>query len=217
MEIATIRRMAKRGTLEVEHLLRLAKAPSEELATNLGAIAAEMGWELGTQLPFVPFGDWVAVIQQFCRGGYDGLATYATQPSKFGFVIGLLEEVRGAHALLCAEQILNMQATTLVDDPERATKLAGAFSRLGGAMEKEAGYVAVEDIENVRAFLHAQVSSHPQEVGRAIAMGALRCFGDSESLALIRSAPQMADFWEPVRHGAIRTITKRLRRRSQAS
>ena len=53
--IVTIQRMARRGTLEVEHLLRAAREGSSSLADELDAVATAMGWSLTSSYPEVPW------------------------------------------------------------------------------------------------------------------------------------------------------------------
>jgi len=216
MDISRIRRMAQRGTLEVEHLLRLASKPSEELATELANLALELKWETRAADDCVPFGEWAAVVQHFCRTGYDGLAAYADEPRKFDFIVGLLEELRGQEALRCLETLLAGHKAMLANDQARSGKLAGAFNLLGRTMNGHDGGNPVQDIHALRDFLHAQLQSQDEPV-RGAAMCALRYFGDGRSLDLVRAAPPMSTHWEPARSAAVRGIKKRLRLAAPAS
>jgi hypothetical protein len=216
MEIDTIRRMAKRGTLEVEHLLRLAKSPSPGLASDLEELALELEWRSGNQSPFVPYGDWVVVLAEFCRNSYGGLTSLAANPHYLNFVVGLLEELSSIEAFDALESILAEHRAVIATD-ELKSKLAGAFNRVGMALVNKSSYPEAEKVEAVRKFLNDQVASHPDEAGRGTAMCALRYFGGSDSLDIVRSAPPMTENWESARTAAIRAIRKRLREQTQVS
>lgn len=202
--------MAQRGTLEVEHLLRLARKPSEELATELATLALELKWETRAADRQVPFGEWAAVVQQFCRFGYVGLVVYAGEPRQFDFVVGLLEELKGPEALRCLETLLVDHRAMLANDPLRSGKLAGAFNLMGRTMKGHIGDNPVHDIQALRDFLHTQLQSQDEPV-RGATMCALRYFGDGRSIELVRAAPPMSTHWEPARNAAVRGIKKRLR------
>lgn len=58
----TIARMAARGTLEVEHLLRAARQPSLNLADALDELVVARSWQLDPCFPEVPLGTWVRVV-----------------------------------------------------------------------------------------------------------------------------------------------------------
>jgi hypothetical protein len=213
MEIETVKRMAKRGTLEVEHLFRLLKSPSPELASDLEALAVELDWKSGPQFPAVPFGDWVTVIAAYCRNGYSGLVTSAADPSRFDFVIGLLETLSTLEALHTLELILKEQGAVIAADPLKARKLAGAINIVGISLDKISANPQAKNIEVLRKFLNDQVVTQSDEAGRGLAICALRFFGDSGSLAIIMSAPPMPEVWESARTVAIRSIRKRLRQK----
>ncbi len=206
--------MAKRGTLEVEHLLWTCRSPSEELANELERVAKDMGWERGVGLPYAPFGDWVAVAIKYCREGYDGLVAESSKPKSFRFVLGLLEHIPSTQSLICLEKILLRDWDYVATSPERSIDFAGALNLIAGSKKTTVDPNSI-DMDRACKFLHGQLLLHPAEPARATAMCALRYFGNEDSLVLIRKAPPMQDHWEPARTAAVRAIRKRLRSQIQ--
>lgn len=202
--------MAKRGTLEVEHLLWTCRNPSKELADGLEAVAKDMGWERGVGLPNVPFGGWVAVAVKYCREGYDGLVKESSEPKSFRFVLGLLEHIPSTDSLMCLEQILLRDWGYVSQCTDRSRQFASALN-LVCLSKKPAVNASAIDENRIRQFLEGQLLLHPEESARAGAMCALRFFGNDHSVVLIQKAVPMQEHWEPVRGSAIRAIRKRLR------
>src|SRR5215470_16278836 len=89
--VERIERQAKRGTLEVEHLLRLARSPSPALADHLNRLADSNKWSDDARFPQIPWRRWVSVVQIYCRESYAGLVRVAADFSMLPFVTGLLE------------------------------------------------------------------------------------------------------------------------------
>lgn len=210
--ILTIGRMARRRTLEVEHLLKAARTPSAALADCLEGLAAELGWHMHDSFPAVPFGRWVAVISCLCRQGHPGLAAMVRDPDSLPFVFGLLADLRSADALAAIIDIIRTNRDWLLAAPQRAMAAAAAYN--GAAMHLRPGLPDVQEQAPVRDFLHAALAATGDEAAIATLLCALRFAGDAGSLPVIAACPPLSPQWEPARAAAINAIRKAMRQRA---
>lgn len=207
--IVTIQRMARRGTLEVEHLLRAAREGSSSLADELDAVATAMGWSLTSSYPEVPWARWTQAIGIYCREGHAGLIAAAVDPIVLPFVVGLLEELKSPEALQSLATIAISQRDRLLDDTVLASRVIAALNLAGGsAME-----LPIPERFAVRDFLHDALESVVTDQGRGVILCALRYFGDDTSLPIIAACPPLPPHWESARVAAVRGIRKAARQR----
>lgn len=206
--MATLGRMAARGTLEVEHLLRAARQPSLNLADRLDELAVAMSWRLDSRFPEVPWAKWVSVVGIYCRQGHAGLLETANEPDMLAFVLGLLEELKTDEALSTIIRISNAyQAGPLMTSEHWAR----VVSALNAGANKGSRY-SLSEAERVAArdFLHNALALLVTDHHRGAVLCALRYFGDDTSLPLIASSPPLPSHWETARRAAVRGIKKAL-------
>lgn len=212
---ATLGRMAVRGTLEVEHLLRAARQPSLSLADALDKLAADMSWALAPCFPEVPFGTWVRVVGVYCRRGHAGLLEAASETEMLPFVLGLLEELKTDEALSTVIQLASACPQLYLASAELAGQIAGALnlaaknSPMHGPCEAER--------EAGRDFLHSALTRVVADNHRGTILCALRHFGDETSLRLVATCPPLPPAWEPTRSAAARAIKKAMKQRTALS
>jgi hypothetical protein len=195
--------MERQGQMEVEHLLRLARYRSPEVADELEQLA--VNWPRRVFAPDTPLGDWSDAVVSYCRDGYPGLLAHAKNPSALPFVCGVLVELRGTPALVCLAALLPLAPT---EDEFITSRLVEALNLL--PMRPPRADPSAVDTAYVREFLHRRLADEPEHV-RATALCALRHFGDETSLPHITAAPPMAAEEEPCRTAALRGIRKRHR------
>lgn len=211
-----LRQKAEQNTLEVEHLLALARTGNQAFVAVIRGLQAEQNWSHESFLDgqrVVPFGSWADVVCRYLEEGCGGVATLGTSPATRGdfapFCIALLEEIRTADSVAALLQICG----DLVDRPEAnlplAIKCAGAFNNL--LSFKSAPLIEETCRSQVRCFLHKLMALDLPNPQRGLVICALRGVGDESSIALINSGPALTDAWSGTDKGAVREIQRRLR------
>lgn len=202
-------RRARKGTLEVEDLLRAARTPSLELFDEIDGLIAELGWTECQAYPDVPWFQWATVVKTFCRNGFPGVAQLGEDPGYLTFVTGLLEELVDSRAVKAVIELLPCYPVSTTTSQAKA--LVEALNLLG--MRLKNLDVSESDENKARQYIHGFLSSRKTDAERATALYALRYFGDQTSLSEINQVPLMSDHWEPARAAATRAIKRRRRDR----
>lgn len=200
--IQAIERKAKNGTLEVEHILKLAKSPSTEVATVLRDLSVKYNWQHHPCFPNVPLATWAEVTSEYCLNGFDGLVRLARETGKTSFVFAQLEEIGSPQSLYAALSIGRHLLSAPERDLETSYALAGVLNSFG------LKGILAEPLELTR-FLEnlLRLSTHEHQLGTT--MCALRWYGNAASVSLVREVKPMQEHWESVRRAAIRAIKKR--------
>jgi hypothetical protein len=140
MKLSVIRNMAKRNTLEVEHLLKAAKARTFGLRHELDLLSRELGWS-DTPYPapgihVVPLARWALIVGTYAEEGFSGLSPLACDEQNASYILAVIEEVKNEEA---AVSMLAFFRNILLDPSvniETARHLASAcnvlFSLKGG-------------------------------------------------------------------------------------
>ena len=206
---------AANGSLEVEHLLKVAELGDATDIPFLRILKAEHAWSDDSgegDHRVVPLGKWTDSICCFLEGGYPGLVQAASESAASAhFSLGVLEELRTAAS---ASAILAIGGPTIYqpeDALEFAIHLATAFNLV--LSFKGAPRVASTVEEQIRQFLHRMLATKLSRSQCGTVVCALRGVGDRESVALIESLPPFEDAWEGVEKAAVRQIKKRMRGR----
>ena len=212
MSIESIKNRARKGTLEVEHLLKEAANPGEALATALDALSAELQWSSAGTLEngnrVVPLATWAKVVSTYCRDGFDGLIGLAAEPGLANFVIGLLEESEKNAALDALLLAFKKNFSEPCCDIETSVRIASALNLM---LSLKPAIVADNDQAfELRAFLGALYTCCASDAQRAIALLALRGIGD-ESSAEFSASQTLGSPWEDVPNTVSKQIKKRLR------
>lgn len=213
MSIVSIKKRARKGTLEVEHLLREAIHPNYALAIALDELSEELQWShaaapLDDGSLAVPLATWAKVVSTYCREGFEGLNRLATEPGLANFVIGVLEEIKKKESLdallLAFRENLNQPCSDL----DRSCRIASAVNLM--LSFKPSVTADTEQTIELRAFLHALYTCSESDAQRAIALLALRGIGDERS-AEFAAAKALAWPWHDVPKIVSKNIIKRLR------
>lgn len=211
--LLTLRRMAHRGTLEVEHLLRAAKHPAADLADSLDSLAEEMGWNSSDRgdLPTgtVPFGQWTQVVSAYCRGGFASLGGFRATDLHFSMVLALIEQLRTTDALSFALELGAGLLENPSEDPSRSLRLAATLNLLLSFKPRLS--LSRESKAKVRDFLHKLALLNSADHARGTVYCALRYVGDAETLNLISNLPPLRDHWASAQDACKRAIAKRLK------
>lgn len=200
-----LRRRAKRGTLEVEHILASARAPSPELAEALEVLAVEQEWPKAPSFPLVPFATWAEVVILYCRGGHQALEDAIKDSALRDFALPLLVEIGGEQSLEIVLRLAAQLDLSATDNLDVAHSVASAVNFLGmnGAEgNAQAQWRASEFLNRL-----LPLSQSPVRIGTVLC--ALRFFGDDQSLSLMKALPELPYEWKSVKNAAIRAVKKR--------
>lgn len=212
MNIQSIKNRARKGTLEVEHLLQGATYPNDALAMALGDLSTTLQWSSADTLEngnrAVPLATWAKVVSSYCRDGFNGLIRLAAEPGLASFVIGLLEEIKNKESLDTLLLAFEKNVREPCRDVETSSRIARAVNAMLGI---EPVVVADSDqaIE-LRAFLCALYNCSRSDAQRAVALLALRGIGDGSS-AEFAVSQSLGTPWHEVPATVSRHIRKRLR------
>jgi hypothetical protein len=212
MSIESIKKRAKNGTLEVEHLLKEASYPNDAFATALDALSAELQWSCDGELENgnlqVPLATWSKVVATYCRGGFNGLVRLAAEPEAAGFVIGLLEEIRTNESLDALLMAFKKNLSNPCCDGDTSHRIASALNSMLSFKPMVAA--TPDQAIALRAFLCALYTCCESEAQRATALLALRGVGD-ESSAEFAASKSLRSPWHEVPEVVSKHIRKRLR------
>lgn len=211
-QIATLKRKAAENSLEVEHLLKIAKIASVSavpLLTDLSATHhwSYTGWEGEDRV--VPLARWVEVISVYLTGGCDGLVSYAQRPpsESWHFALSVLESLRTPVALFAIAELADLVRDQIDERKEHAQKIVYAMNYILTA--KDAPPVPEAVRVRLRDFLHAVLTSSLVDAWVASAIVALGRVGDASSLPIIKNVRPLDKLWSAAPKRALREIKKR--------
>lgn len=210
MNIGDLKRKARRGTLEVEHLLQAAVARVPNLATELNQLTVEHEWKTAEEVEStreVPFATWAAVAGAYADGGLEGL--HALRESSATFCIALLEEIGSKEAV---EALLAWWPD--LETSERAWRIASALNLI--LSFKGAPNIAEDQRCSVRQLSYRLYPVARTEVERATALLLLRGVGDEQSLTFVSQAQEFEGAWAETKRAVTTAIRRRLRSGTRA-
>ncbi len=212
MSIASLKKRARAGTLEVEHLLKEANYPDAALAGVLDELSAELQWHAyGAQTDgalYVPLATWARVVSVYGREGFDGLVRLSSEPGLADFTLALFVELR-------TNEALSALMTAFKDYIEQPCRDCDTSSRIAAALNlmlsfKPNANANASQAAVLRAFLHAFYSCAKDDHQRALALLALRGIGN-EDCAEFALAQRLSDNWQDTPKLVAKHIKKRLR------
>lgn len=213
MNIATLRKKARDGSLEVEHLLQAAAERQPGLADELERLTVEQQWSAKGILPdgsrVVPFAKWAEVAAEYSANDFDGLRELLTKSENAPFVFGLLEHLPTSASISIALEAAEGYLADLVSHREAAFHLASALNLLRSF--KRAAPVTAVQARNAQVFLLTLYAHAKTEVERATVLLALRGVGDADALQFVESAEDFAAPWSTTKEVVLRAIRKRIK------
>lgn len=212
MSIVSIKRRARTGTLEVEHLLKEAAHPSYALANTLDELSAKLQWSFSGVLDngdlVVPLATWAKVVSTYYREGFFGLIRISDEQDLAGFIIGLLEELKTKEALDTLLLAYKKYLSESGRDIDLSLRIASAVNlMLSFKPTFSPNHVQVVELQ---AFLCALYTCCEDDAQRAIALLALRGVGDEGSAVFAASKVLMSP-WHDVPKIVGRHIRARFR------
>nr|WP_315207376.1 hypothetical protein [uncultured Albidiferax sp.] len=213
MNIATLRKKAHDGSLEVEHLLQAAAKRPLGLSDELARLTSEYQWQVqglqpdGTRV--VPFAKWAAVAAAYSDEEFDGLRTLAKEPENVPFVLGLVEELHTSASVSFALELCNKYLAHPAQSHNAAFSLARTFNLL--LSFKQAPPVTAAQARSVQDFLFALYPHSEREADRALVLLALRGVGDHDAVPFVESTAAFAEPWSGTKEAVLRAVRKRLK------
>ncbi|MBB3122079.1 hypothetical protein [Pseudoduganella violacea] len=199
MSITSIKKRARAGTLEVEHLLKEANYPDETLAAALEELSTELQWHTfdaqKNEPLYVPLATWAKVVSTYCREGFDGLIRLCAEPELPTFVLALFEELRTKEALDALMTAFGSYISEPCRDCEMSARLAATLNLM--LSFKPSADADASQAAELRAFLRSLYSGARDDHQRSLALLALRGIGDEDS-AKFALAQSLDDPWQEV-------------------
>ena len=213
MNIENLRRKARDGSLEVEHLLEAAAKGLPGLSEELARLTEEQHWQShrlqsdGSRV--VPLRKWAQVVAAYSSDGFEGLRALATRREDAPFVLGLIETLRTPASVSFALELADHYLANMVVFEEAALCLARSFNLL--LSFKDAPTITSLQAEDVQRFLFKIYPYADSQGVKAVVLLALRGVGDREALKFVESVDNFAEPWAGTKDIVIRTIWKRIK------
>ena len=210
MNVANLRRKARRGALEVEHLLDAAVARVPHLSEELRQLASEHGWKTAQEIEpgELPLATWAAVAAAYAEGGLEGLHVF--DQTHASYCVALLEEIKSESAV---QALLTWwpEALSSESTPDFAWPIAAALNF--SLSFKGAPDISEEHRESVCQFAYRLYRAAQTEVQRATALLVLRGVGDEQSLMFVAQADEFERPWADTKQNVTTAIRRRLRKK----
>ena len=212
MSLASIRKRALNGTLEVEHLLAEAKVADPGLPALLSELSAQLNWSPTQLLPdgarAVPLGSWAKVVSAYVEGGFQDLLPLVASAATAPLVLGLLEELKTAESLSFLLDAYAINLRKPARDLNLSFRVASALN-LMLSFKPAAAYVRSQ-AASIQEFLILLHGIARNEAERALALLALRGVGNAEAIFFVKSVSPLESPWAEVPGTVVRSINKRL-------
>lgn len=212
MNIATLRKKAKKGHLEVEHLLQAAIERQPGLSEELARLGATYQWKAqglqsdGTRV--VPLAKWAAVASAYADGGFEGLRAQVQEPQDISFVLGLAEEIKSADSVALILEICDLYLKGAATE-ELAARIASAINLL--LSFKQAPRVSPAQAEAIQSFLISIYPNIQTEANRATVLCALRGVGDQTAIRFVEAAAGFKEPWSDTKPAVLRALRNRVK------
>ncbi|WP_229007830.1 hypothetical protein [Methylophilus sp. Leaf408] len=211
MNITTLRKKARNGSLEVEHILQAAVENQPGLAQELARLAPAHNWVTqqpdGTRVDH--FAKWAAVASTYAKEQFSGLRVLAQEQENISYIIGLIEEI---HTNESISFLLELSKKYLSDLPKfevEALRVAKAFNSL--LSFKQPVTVTNSQAKAIQDFLFALYPHAKTEIKRAIVLLALRGIGDREAIKFVEFALDFDGSLATTKANVLRAVRKRLK------
>lgn len=213
MNIATIRKKARDGSLEVEDLLQAAIERQPGLSEELHRLSVMHSWRAqglqpdGTRV--VPFAKWAEVASAYASEEFAGLREIARNPENIPFVLGLIEEIKTNESV---SFVLEISGQNLAKPPQSgalAFRIASAFNLL--LSFKHAAPISTTQARNIQDYLFTLYPYAKSEADRAVVLLALRGVGDHEAIRFVESIQGLRDPWADTKESVLRAVRKRVK------
>jgi hypothetical protein len=214
MNIATLRKKARGGLLEVEDLLQAAIERQPGLSEELPRLATECGWQSkglkpdGTRV--VPLEKWAEVASAYAAEGFAGLRVLVQDTENVPFILGLVEAIKTKESIAFILEICGEYLTNPAQSEELALRVAAAFNML--LSFKQSAPVTAAQAKDIQNFLFALYPHAKSEANRSTVLLALRGIGDEDAIRFTESAQNFNAPWENTKRSVLLAIRKRLKK-----
>lgn len=202
--LSMIAARAKRGDVEVEHLLLLARLGDPSAAPVLRELSATYDWPM-MKRGFVPLGMWVECIATFLTRGAGAVARGVKAKKLDGHVaIGLLDE---------SSDDASIEACIAIARDPKLTR--AALEAIFTIARHRRTVIDARVASRARNLAHRFLRKARTDVDRSAAYVVLQRLGDESSLSLMTSMPpeRKTSPFAGMREEAIAALRRRLERR----
>ncbi len=213
MNIATLRKKARNGSLEVEDLLQAAVERLPGLSEELSNLATKHEWLAqalmtdGTRI--VPFAKWATVASAYASEEFAGLRALARKTENIPFILGLLEEIHTNESVSLVLEICSCYLTDLTQFKDMAFRATQTFNLL--LSFKKAVPVTTVQAKAIQEFLCALYMHAEFESSRAHVLLALRGVGDNYAIKFVESSADFSAPWSGTKESVLRAVRKRVK------
>ena len=210
--IKKLHQLEKKGTLEVEHLVKILKIPNKEYITPLQEMVAQYHWQPLNDELIIPFASWVDAICIYLEEGAQGLvkAIYKTKDF-FHIIFGVLEELPTEEALPAFLEIAQTFLPHITDEQEDFVKeytykLCDISHRLKSEkVNKDLHEVFVPILKQIISF----AQSKKDEVLMCSAAVCFQAFGNESDIPYLKALSFIDAYYK----NTGKTIAKRIEKK----
>lgn len=213
MNIVTLRKKAREGSLEVEHLLQAAIEKQPGLSEELTRLGVTHGWQLqglqpdGTRI--VPLAKWATVASSYACEDFTGLRKLVQERENVPFVLGLVEQIKGNESVSFALEICEQYLADLSKAENLGFRVASTFNLL--LSFKPAAPLTSVQAKNIQNFLLALYPHAKSEAHRAVVLLALRGVGDEDAIRFVESIPDFIELGKSTKKSVFNALRKRVK------
>ena len=212
MNVNTLARRARAGTLEVEHILEAAVERTKGLAEGLADLGAKYAWPTSNTLAdgslVVPLARWAAVASAYATDGFDGLHVLARNRDEASFILSLVCLIKTPQSVAFILSAYQRLVEDPAEDIETSVRIASALNLM--LSFKDAAPISAETANAIETFLVALLPLVKTETQRAIVILTFRGVGGERAFQLIQSTPPFSSTWESSRKATLRALKKRV-------
>lgn len=213
MKIATLRKKAREGSLEVEDLLQAAVERQPGLSEELTRLGVKYGWRLQGLLPdgtrIVPLAKWATVASSYACEEFTGLRKLVQERENVPFVLSLVGQIKVNESVSFALELSDQYLGDLSKAENLGFRVAATFNLL--LSFKPAAPLTSVQAKNVQNFLFALYPHAKSETHRALVLLALRGVGDEDAIRFVESIPDFIELGKNTKKSVINALRKRVK------
>lgn len=211
MNVGTLTRRARAGTLEVEHLLDAAVEKTPSLAEGLAYLSVKYAWPTSNTLAdgslVVPLARWARIASAYATDGFDGLHVLARNREEASFILSLVRLIKTPQSVAFILGAYQRLVENPAEDIETSVEISSALNLM--LSFKDAAAISVATANAIERFLVALLPLVKNETHKAIVILTFRGVGGARAFELVQSTPPLSPTWESSRKATLRALKKR--------
>ncbi|MDR3159827.1 MAG: hypothetical protein LBU11_12680 [Zoogloeaceae bacterium] len=212
MNVDTLTRRARAGTLEVEHILEAAVERTPGLADRLAQLSIKYAWSASGTLPngslVAPMAKWAQIASAYATNGFDGLRVLASNLDDAPFILSLVSLIKTPQSVAFILDTYQQLIANPAKNIETSVEISSALNLM--LSFKDAVAISTEDATAIETFLITLFPLVKTETHKAIVILTFRGVGRERALNLVQSIPSFSSIWESSRKATLRALKKRV-------